>query len=330
MNYQLYKVNIEKTITRDFEIENIKNLEWEDSLENVFISFSFTTPTVLNCGDKVELYNIPDNVVVWYGVITTVEQTTWGEYQYSGYDVGFYLLKNELTTQYSFNKFQYILEDVCRKCELRIGEFPDFQSYGYTHIYRKETAEKILKDAYKNILKYGVKDLYYFDCKDWRINLKQYSSSDELKGAISLLGQINSFEFIKDFNIKDSIVDLKNYVEIFTDNSVNNKNTDKPDGFAKNDNSIEKYGLLRYSEDLDKDCKKKPQTVAVETLAKLNKVAHTITLSVWGNYRLQKGIITTIEEKKLNFSKNYKVVSSKHKISAIDEEVTIEIEKYEG
>lgn len=70
-----------------------------------------------------------------------------------------------------------------------------------------------------------------------------------------------------------------------------------------------------------------PQTVAVETLAKLNKVAHTITLSVWGNYRLQKGIITTINEDKINLKETYKILSSKHKINAIDEEVIIAIEK---
>ena len=73
-----------------------------------------------------------------------------------------------------------------------------------------------------------------------------------------------------------------------------------------------------------------PQTVAVETLAKLNKVAHTITLSVWGNYRLQKGVIASIEEDKINLEEDYKIISSKHKINSIDELVTIEIEKYKS
>lgn len=327
MNYSLFKINIDKTIERDFEIENIKNIEWEDNIKNVFISFNFTSTSKLECGDKVELYNTVDDVVVWYGVITTIEQTKKKEYKYKGYDVGFYLLKNELTTQYTFNQFQYILEDVCKKCELQIGVFPDFGYLGYTHIYRKVVAEKILKDAYNNLIKNGVKDLYFFDCKNWKVNIKQYKSSDELKGAISLLGRIDTFKFIKGFNISHSMEDMKNYVEIFSDDSVNKKNTDKPDASYGKKEFIEKYGLLRYTEDLDKNSEKTPKQVLETRLDELCKVGNKIQLTVWGDYKLQKGIITTINEEKIGLKETYKVLSSKHSINEISEEVIIEIEK---
>ena len=49
---------------------------------------------------------------------------------------------------------------------------------------------------------------------------------------------------------------------------------------------------------------------------------------MWGNYRLQKGVITTINNDKIGLEKTYKVVSSKHKINAIDELVIIDIEKH--
>ena len=321
MNYILRKADTKE------EIENVKNLEYEDNVDKIFLSFGFTTPTVLRCGDKVELYNTADDVIVFRGVITTVNQSKEKEFDYSGYDVGFYLQKNELTTQYKNNTFEYILKDVCKKCELEVGQFPDINKAKYTHIYRKTTAEDILKDAYDNAVKNGIENKYFFDCKDGKISLKPYEESEDMRGVISLMGQIDTFEYIKDFNISKSIVDLKNYVEIFTDNSVNNKNTDKPDGLAKDDTSINTYGLLRYAQDLDKDTTQNPQTVANTVLKELNKVDNIITMTVFGNYKLHKGLVTTIESDKIGLNGQYKLLSSRHSIHAIDEEVRIKVEK---
>ena len=323
MNYILYRITDDK---RE-EIDDVKGLEWEDAVSKFFLSFSFSTPEFLECGDKIELYNTADKVSVFVGVITTRSQSEPKEYEYSGYDNGFYLCKNELTTQYNNNVFEYILKDVCKKCNLTVGEYPDINSAKYTHIYRKATAEDILKDVYENAVKSGIPDNYFFDCKNGKINLLPFRESDNFRGVVSLIGHIDSFEYIKDFNITNSIDDLKNHVEVFTDNSVNKKNTDKPDGLAEDEASISRYGLLRHTEDMDKDSKQRPQIVAETVLKRLNKETDTISMSVLGDYRLQKGIITSVSADKIGLEGQYRILSSRHKINAMSEEVYLKVEK---
>ena len=85
---------------------------------------------------------------------------------------------------------------------------------------------------------------------------------------------------------------------------------------------------IKITEDLDKDSEKTPEQVLLSRLDELCKVDNKIELTVWGNYKLQKGIITSIEEEKIGLQEDYKVLSSKHNINEISEEVTIIIEKY--
>lgn len=326
MSYILYRLDSE-TMERKNIIEKIFSFNWQDDIDNMFISFDFETKEELTCGDWIELYNSDNMESVFVGIITKTSQKSEESFSYSGYDMGFYLEKNETVIQFKNAKISKAIEDVCHKLELNVGEIPEI-NMTVTKIYQNETLSDILKDLYKIAIDKGFKDIYNFNCKDGKINLLKYKENNNLRGYIANLYSINSFDYIKSFEKTSSIENMKNRVELYTSNSANNNSTGKRLYTLSNLEHIKKYGLLNHIEEVDADKKQDYKTIIKNKLAELDKISEEITFSVIGDNKLQAGTITTILNDKININGAYKITSSKHSIIGTIENVEVSVQKY--
>lgn len=327
MTYLVYRLN-PQTLERQTIVKKILSFNWQDDIQDVFISFDFETTEALSCGDWIELYNSDNKESVFVGLITKTNQSGEETFRYSGYDAGFYLEKNEATIQFKNAKISKAIKDICTKGQLVVGEIPNI-NFTVTKIYRKQTLSDILKDLYKIAVDKGVQDKFYFNCKNGKINLLKYVENEDLRGYIANLYSIKSFEYIKSFEKTSSIENLKNRVELYTSNTVNKDSIGKKIYTKPNFDSIKKYGLLNHIEEIDANKKQDFKKLAENKLNELNKLQSEVSFNVVGDYKLQSGTITTIQNKKISIDGAYKIKSSCHTIKGTIENVEVSVEKYE-
>lgn len=327
MSYIVYKLDSE-SMERQNIIEKILSFNWQDDVQNVFISFDFEAKIELNCGDWIELYNSDNAESVFVGVITKTSQSDDETFSYSGYDKGFYLEKNSTVIQYKNAKISKAMEDACNKYSLNVGELPEIDML-VTKIYQNQTLSEILQDLYKIAVDKGLEDKFYFNCKNGKINLLEFKENNNLRGYIANIYSIKSFDFVKSFEKTSSIEELKNRVELYTSNSANNDSTGKKLYTLTDSESVKKYGLLNHIEEVDAEKKQDYQKLIKTKLAELNKVSEEISFDVISDNNLQAGVITTIQNDKINVNGTYKITSSKHSIKGTMENVSVSVEKYE-
>lgn len=92
---------------------------------------------------------------------------------------------------------------------------------------------------------------------------------------------------------------------------------------------IGKVVVLQEIIEVDEDKSKTSKEIAENTLKKLNKITNEMNLSVLGDYKVQRGVITQITNKTLELDGIYLIKSSSHSIQGTKETVNIKIEKYE-
>lgn len=120
---------------------------------------------------------------------------------------------------------------------------------------------------------------------------------------------------------------LRNNIEIWTPLNPTERIGDKQDSKPNND-SIEKYGLLTHIVRLDGDKKTNYKELLEKKLNELNKLNESLSLKVFADYHLRRGVIILIENDLINLHGLYKVTSTKHNLTKKTEEVEITIERY--
>ncbi len=308
------------------QINNFISFEWDDDKDKISTSFSYVTSEELNCGDWICLYNAKDDVDVLFGVITNKSRSDLYKYTYTGYDIGFYFGKNDITIQFRDNQtISNAIKEVCHRVEVQPGHIEELKE-PIKEIYRNKAASDVLKDIYKNILSSNYIDSYYFDCKNGKLNFDRFrETSEELKGYINYIAKHGFFDYIKDFTISSSMEDLKNRVQLFVKDSPNNKEN-LPDFIEPANESISKYGLLNHIEEVDKGKSEKYYNeISENLLIALNNESESISFSILGDYKLRKGLVVRINNRKLNLHSQYDVLSSNHKIDATSELVKLTI-----
>ena len=190
MAYELYRVNKNNNFAQTALIENIVKLKWQDDITNVFISFEFETTEILECGDWIELFETDNSETVFYGLITKVTQTNVNTYIYNGYDYGYYLEKNNTVIQFTDATLFNAIKEICVRGKLRMGQVTNIEQK-ITKIYKNETLSKILFEIYKFAVDKGLKDRYYYDCTNDRVNLFEYTRNDNLQGFIANMYSIS-------------------------------------------------------------------------------------------------------------------------------------------
>ncbi len=325
MSYEIYKINRDDK-TRILLIEKVKSLNWNDNKNDVHIAFNFSTTENLSCGDWIEIYNPYDNKTVLYGTITYKNRSDFYFYNYSGYDLGRFLVKNDCTIQFKNETLGQAIEKVCKRFNIPCV-IPSDMTQKIKKIYKKESLEAIIKDLYKIAVNNGLEDKYYIDCSQMQVELKEYEVNNDLRGYIANLYSLRSLDYINSFSLTSSIEELKNRVEIYTSTSKDNE-TGRKVYTKQNDKSIQRYGLLTHIEEIDLKKDKDYRSIADKKLNELNVETESSEFTVNGDYNMHKGVITDITNSQIGIDGNYLIISSEHTVGGTKEKVRINVEKY--
>lgn len=327
--YQIFNTQLKNgAYTRGSEILNVASINWQDNINDVFISFDFQTTEIINPGSFIEIYSKDDNKTVLIGIITTTSRNNKFTYTYSGYDIGFYLEKNSVIAQFKNAKISDAIKQIISKVQLPIGEYPAINQT-VTNIYKNKKASEILIDLLKIAKEKGLKDEYYYDCANGFVNLHSYTKNLNLKAYVADIYTVKSVNTINSFDIKESMEEMKTKVKVIS-SVTKNKQTSITEHYTTPDNdNLNKFGLLLHIEEVDGDKNLNYKQIGDKLLSELNKTTKTISLNLLGDYQMRKGVVIPLNTELLNLNNNYLIKSSSHSTSGTKETVQTEIELYE-
>lgn len=312
--------------------EDILNFEYSENLEDVASSFSFTSLKDFGLTSKVnnktvlnELKIINKNNNAFYlGYITDFEHTTDKDvYSYLGFDVGFYLNKNEVIIQFRNEKILDALIKLANDNDVNLGFVGEFKQK-VNKIYKDVLFSDVVKDLIKlEKDKGGAKD-FYVDCKNGVLNIRQYVKEDDLTSIIGNGFKVKSDKTYSNVSVKQSIQELKNRVIYSNNNAKSLYKVSREDK-----NSISTYGLLTTIETVDTNKVNNLGQLAESQLKELNKVKEERSLELLGDYRISKGKLINFENTDYGLSGTYLVTSATHTIDNQKELVKVSISKYE-
>jgi hypothetical protein len=321
---------------------SIIEFSYSENINDVATNFEFTSiqdfgltleingQTVLN---RIEICEVGETTPFYVGFITDEEHTNdRNVYKYIGFDVGFYLNKNQVVKQFKGENIKRAIIALCS--EYKIGEFNNQNQFSLNipnftqtikKIYKGETFGDIIKEMLElERAKGGLQDTY-IDCKNGGLNIRRYQVVEELIAVVADALLLDSFTTQNKVSVKHSIQNLKNRV-IVTDNA-NDKIT--KERIERDNASIAIYGLLTHVEKIDTDKNNNLKRTATEKLSELNRVTEEISLNIIADHRAGKGVIIPLNIEEYGLNGLYLITSANHRIYRNREEIAVNLKKRE-
>ena len=321
----------------------IIDFNYSENLADIATTFNFTS--IMDFGltsqngngkdvlNRIEVCEIGTNTPFYVGFITDKEHTNdRNVYKYIGFDVGFYLNKNQVVKQFKGENIKRAIIALCS--EYKIGEFNNQNQFSsnipnFTQtikkIYKGETFGDIIKEMLElERAKGGLQDTY-IDCKNGGLNIRRYQVVEELIAVVADALLLDSFTTQNKVSVKHSIQNLKNRV-IVTDNA-NDKMT--KERIERANASIAIYGLLTHVEKIDTDKNNNLKRTATEKLSELNRVTEEISLNIIADHRAGKGVIIPLNIEEYGLNGLYLITSENHRIYRNREEIAVNLKKRE-
>lgn len=316
----------------DKQINDILTLDYNENLDDVASSFNFSSLSdfgiTSNKNNKTSLNSFKicekgKKQAFYFGYITDFEHTSDKNiYSYSGFDIGFYLNKNEIVKQFRKANMGEAIKSLCRDYKIDINLTANFKK-SVSKIYKDVVFADVLKELLElEKLQGGLNNLY-IDCKLGKLNILEYKLEENLCAIISNGILIDSHRTINNINIKHSIQELKNKVIIVDNNEKSLRTISK-----QNDNSIATYGLLTSVESVDTKKTNNLNLLAQKKLEELNRQQEDISLTLLGDYRISKGKIINLKIEEYKLDGLYLIKSANHKIDKEKDEIDIVIKKF--
>lgn len=310
------------------KIDDVLEFTYTEDLEDVATSFSFsalhdygiTQNDKLNC---VKLCEKGKTKPFYFGFITDCEHTTdVNRWQYSGFDVGFYLVQNEVITQFRNANIGDAIKSLCDDFSITLDRKPAF-TQKVSKIYKDVVFSDILKELIElEKTKGGLKDVY-IDCKSGNLQIKQYQIEKDLSSLIADKVLINARNTINAVTVKHSMQNLKNKV-IY---SNNDEKSIKRVG-SQDNKSIAKYGLLQAVETIDTKKQNNLKKLSLSKLSELNKESEEISFSMLANPIVGKGKLVYFDIKEYGLKDVFLLTKCEHKIDNQKHEVSINIKRF--
>lgn len=328
-------INYKYTLN-DVDIKNeILNFTYSENLEDVASPFKFEyivktdasipQKPIPDIGSILKVYDQNQTQPFYVGIVTDLEHTNdVNKYSYSGFDVGFYLNKNEVIKQFKKEtNIRQAITELCKEYQINLSYIPNFKAT-VKKIYKDTIFADIIKDML-NIEKSkgGLRDLY-IDCKNGNLSINRYQIEQNLTTIIGNGFLVNYDETYSNIKTKKSFQELKNRVLISDNKEKNIKYVEE-----KNDASIRTYGLLTAVETVDSSKKVSYKKLANDKLQELNKIKEEISLSLLSDYKISKGKLIDFTISDYGLTGVYLVTSATHTIDNTKEVVDVSIAKYE-
>lgn len=291
------------------EVENTGNLSWGDDIDTIASEFSFSSTQNIEVGAKTVIINEQTGKEVLRGLITDKSLDKNKLYQYSGFDYGFFLNKNEVIIQFNNVKIDMAIKQLCAKVNIPCGNICSINAY-VTKIFKDNVVSDIIIELLEMARKKtGAK--YVFSCQCGKLEI--VDTMVECESVIKLTDgqQINIVDSVGDISYSESIQELKNSVQIV--------DSDETSVFvvasARDNESISKYGLLGQVETVDKDDKTSKSVIASNILKDANKVTTTVSVEMLGTDDIKKGSILDFNYPDFNIVGKHYAKTTKHTIS---------------
>ena len=203
----LYKIMI-----GDEELETAGALAWGDDIETIASDFSFSSPQNVDVGAKVVIINEQTGKEVLRGIITDKSFDKSKLYQYSGFDYGFYLNKNEVIIQFNNVKIDTAIKQLCAKVNVPCGNICSINAY-VTKIFKDNTVSDIILELLEMARKKtGAK--YVFSCQKGKLEIVNTMAQCDDDIVLTDGQTINIADSLGNISYSESIQELKNSISI--------------------------------------------------------------------------------------------------------------------
>ncbi len=317
-NYKLY---IDNNLISN---SKIGALSWSNNIEGLSGVLNFPSLETISIGAKFLLMNNDKEII--RGMITDESGSKSRIKQYTGFDYGFYINKNEVTRQFNGASGDDAIKQLLSSINVPFGIIESIP-VKIKEIYQKQTVASIIKDIIKQakdktgaeyLLKIRLGKVYVEKFKEIDVsNLEYYLSDDEKRKIIDTIG---------DFSSNKSIQELKNRVLIIRDDG--NKGTSIL-ADVKDEESIKKYGLLQTIESYDKESKQSAPMIANNILKEKNKVIESLNIDMLGIDEAQSGTILNFNIEKYGVVGKFLIKNDSHTvISNNNHKMNVDLEFY--
>lgn len=313
-----------------YDISDIAgNINWKDSIESLGMEFDFSvaasdekyfTKFVIEVGDMVLFRK---EYEIFRGIIVnkTVSETT--AQNFKAYDFCWYLNKSKLIKQFNGINAAEAIKQICNELNIKIGNITNMRA-NINHIYYDKTAADIIDDILeqetqqtaKIYIKEIRKDSFYIFEKG-SITIQPMFKPASNIAAFPITNEIGSFNKVW------SIEDMKNAVKIVSGSEKSVRIL----GEAKDEQNIQKYGLLQEIESIDEKEFNKAQNIAQNKLKQYNKISETLRVDLLGDDSTRAGRILTINDEKTEILGDFLITSCNHTFSKGIHTMTLELER---
>lgn len=288
-----------------------------DNSEGLGEEFSFTLALnkkdkewpgfTVEMGDKVIFVN--GGNAVFTGMITEDDCSNDTIHSVKAYDYGYLMNKSQVNVQFRKMAANTAVEKLCSDYGIPVGTICSMPAL-IDKVYNGDT----VSDCFKDIISQAEADSGSKYRMEIRSGFLFIEPEENLIVQAMFKGASNIAPFdvtteIADFNVKRSIADMRNSVRIV---SASEQSTQAV-GEAENSDSVARFGVLQYVEQLSGDDVSKAKNEAKNRLAELNKINESITLRLMGDDAVRSGRLLVFNEPELTGT--YKVANCVHHYS---------------
>ena len=285
-------------------IDNFGSLSWSDDLESYTTIVKFTSQLEFNVGQQFFLNN--GNNQLLRCVITDVDFDRDLIYQYTAYDFGFYLGKNEVTIQ-----LQGAIENAIRRLlasvNIPIGTIRGVRGT-VNNFYRKQTVQAVLSNLLT--LATGQTGINYtVDCRNGVVNISPYFLLDNILGDLSNNIQINSADNLGNVKVATSMQEMRNRILVYTGNDRNSRIVAR----ANREDSEQQFGILQEIIEPGEN-ERNFNVIAQNRLRERNRIRTSLNVELLGDDRIRKGALLPIRDDRVGINGIFVVRTSDHKV----------------
>lgn len=260
--------------------------------------------------DLGSLISLKNGVEVNRTIVITEERNGRGAMAYNCFDYGFYL--NKSTDVFQFNNLaaNVAIEKIVNKAGIPIGHI-NCPGVPIDKIYRDKVHSEIIKDILEIILQ-ETGEKYVMEVMLNRFYVEKLSEkiiSPTFRLA-SNIAPVEVIEAISSPNRKRSIEEMKNSVKVV----LSDEDSISIAAQVKNQNLINKYGLLQQIVSVDKDNIAQAKVIAENMLRELGKIFEENSITVPGHDEIRAGRVIQIEEHITGMSGKYLIENAEHTI----------------
>jgi hypothetical protein len=295
-------------IVDESEVLECGNLSWSDDIDTITCEFSFESTSPIATGSKIMIANTTTGMEVLRGIITNRKTLKNKKYQYSGFDYGFYLNKNEVIIQFNNVKIDLAIKQLCQKVNVPVGNICSINAY-VSKIFK----DVVVSDIINELLELASKKTgskYVFSCQNGKLEIVDTKTECEAEIELANGVSINIADSLSNIDYEESIQDLKNSIQLVDSNEKSKFVV----ASAKDDKSISEFGLLNQVETIDKDDKTSKNVIASNLLKDLNKIKRTLTVDLLGVDDFKKGSILSLEYPEYEVSGKFYAKTTNHSV----------------